>query len=125
MLTGQTGFHQLVLPGQQGLRGGCGPVEGVHPQAADATGAHAGGDLGAPGPRALGVAEGQAPGPSAVERGGVGVPGEGLGKQRPIAANLGMTHAINNSMMYQLNKSNVEQYGTFNRIAISAINVVL
>ena len=37
---------------------------------------------------ALAVAEGQALGTGTVEGRGVGVPGEGLGKQSPIATNL-------------------------------------
>lgn len=74
----------LRSPGQQWLWRRRGSVQGVDSQAGDAAGPHAGWQSRAP----LGVAQGQALGPGAVERGGVGVPGEGLGKKCPIVSDL-------------------------------------
>lgn len=77
-------FLSSCSPGQQRLRRGRGSVQGVDSQAGDAAGPHAGWQSCTP----LAVAQGQALGPGAVERGGVGVPGERLGKKCPIVSNL-------------------------------------
>lgn len=71
-------------PSQQRLRCWRGPIQRVHAQTGDAAGAQAGWQARAP----LAIAQRQALGSSAVERGGVCVPGEGLGEEGAIVSHL-------------------------------------
>lgn len=78
----------LCSPSQQGLRRWRWSIQSVHPQAGDAAGPQAGRQS------PLTVAQRQALRPGAVEWGRVGVPGEGLGKERGIVSNLRDTEAL-------------------------------
>lgn len=97
-LTLKLQVHRCHSPGKQRRRGRSRPVDGEHSHTADATGGHAG-VMG--GGRALWVAEREALGTGVVERGGVDVTGQSLGKQSSITTHLWTGKNITSALIHK------------------------
>lgn len=90
--------HHCHLPSKQRRRGRSRPVDREHSHTADATGGHAG-VMGSG--RALWVAEREALGTGVVERGGVDITGQSLGKQWSITTHLWTGKKITSALIHK------------------------